>query len=257
MADDKDKAPQPEENDNDAAGRAAEGKDITLDETGTAQRKRDIGSAIILFILAGLAFAMPHLMYGGPSYEHMLLVATDKLDADENFSDTVIYLTQHGMGGAKGLIINRPDEFMPYDEVYDMLGVRYKNTDGGLHSWFGGPVKTDKFTFFHTDDERTKKSEQEGPGLMITHESMAMVQKISSGDGPEESRFLWGYSGWAPEQLETELEQGKWYIIKADNDLIFHEPADEIYALALQRYEEQKSAAENAQDKDPAAPPTQ
>lgn len=256
MAEDKKNDTTPEQDNNDdSAERAAEGKDITLDETAVAQRKRDIGSAIVLFVLAGFAFAMPHLIYGGPSYEHMMLIATDKLDADPNFNETVIYLTQHGMGGAKGLVINRPDDFMPYDEIYDMLGVRYKNTDGGLDTWYGGPVKTDKFTFLHTADERTKKSEDEGPGLMLTHESMAMVRKISSGDGPEKLRFLWGYAGWGPEQLETELEHGKWYIIKADNDLIFHEPADEIYDLALQRYKQQKAAAQDTTEG--PAPPTE
>lgn len=235
--------------------RAAEGADIELDDAAKAQRKRDIGSAILLFILAGIAFSMPHLVYDGPRYEHMLLVATDALDEDENFHNSVIYLTQHNMGGAKGLIINRPDRLMPYEEIYEMLGIRYKNTDGGIHTWYGGPVKPDKFTFFHSDDVRTKKSEEEGPGLMITHESMEMVRRISVGEGPENARFIWGYAGWAPEQLETEMEHGKWVLIPADNELIFHEPAEEIHDLALERYEQEKAAAQNSE----AAPdiPTQ
>lgn len=206
-------------------------------EEAAAQRKRDIASAVVLFGLAAFAFAMPHLLYGGPRYEHMLLVATDKLDGDDMFRDTVIYLTQHGMGGAKGIIVNRPGEVMPYTEIYDLLGIRYKKTDGGILKWNGGPVKADKFTFLHTDDVRTKKSEEEGEGLMITHESMEMVRRISLNEGPEHARFIWGYSGWGPEQLETEMEHGKWYVIKADNDLIFHEPPEEIHEIALKRAE--------------------
>ena len=206
-------------------------------EEQAAQRKRDVISGLFLFALAGMAFAMPHLMYGGPRYEHMLLVATDKLDSDEHFHDTVIYLTQHGIGGAKGMIVNHPDRLMPYDEIYDMLGVRYKNTEGGIEAYNGGPIKPDKFTFLHTDDVRTKKSKKEGDGLMITHESMEMVRRVSTGEGPAHARFIWGYSGWGPEQLETEMQHGKWVVIKADPDLIFHDPPEEIHDMAILKYE--------------------
>ena len=39
-------------------------------------------------------------------------------------------------------------------------------------------------------------------------------------------RLFSGYSGWAPGQLENEIERGGWYSTEASSSLIFGDPMD-------------------------------
>ena len=42
-----------------------------------------------------------------------------------------------------------------------------------------------------------------------------------SGMGPRHLVFALGYAGWAPGQLESEIERGGWYVIDGDTSLVF------------------------------------
>ena len=42
--------------------------------------------------------------------------------------------------------------------------------------------------------------------------------------GRDRLRLFLGYSGWSPNQLESEISQGSWGIVAADPKFVFDEP---------------------------------
>jgi putative transcriptional regulator len=52
---------------------------------------------------------------------------------------------------------------------------------------------------------------------------------------PPNARFVIGYSGWGPGQLEAELEASAWLISDVDPDLIFRIPAERMWETAIRR----------------------
>ena len=151
------------------------------------------------------------------------------------------------MGGAKGVIVNRPDKVMTFEELFELLGVRFKDTEGELLVWNGGPVHADKFGILHTPDVTTRKSKDAGAGLKATDESMNMVSKMAKGAGPEKAKLFWGMSGWGPKKLEGEVARGDWYVIKPDHDLIFADDPATVYDTAMEHYVREQEEKEKQQ----------
>ena len=50
---------------------------------------------------------------------------------------------------------------------------------------------------------------------------LTALSDIARGAGPRKSLFAVGYAGWAPGQLEGEIEQGAWITVPADEALLF------------------------------------
>ncbi len=47
-----------------------------------------------------------------------------------------------------------------------------------------------------------------------------LIARRSSGT-PGRMRLYSGFSGWAPRQLEAEIDRGTWYMVRATEDLLF------------------------------------
>jgi putative transcriptional regulator len=44
-----------------------------------------------------------------------------------------------------------------------------------------------------------------------------------------------GHAGWAPGQLDNEVERGDWHIVPADIDTLFRKPAENMWSELIQR----------------------
>ena len=51
----------------------------------------------------------------------------------------------------------------------------------------------------------------------------------------ERLRVFAGYAGWAPDQLDGELEAGGWFVVDADADDPFFSRPDDLWAEVLRR----------------------
>src|SRR5260370_619186 len=58
---------------------------------------------------------------------------------------------------------------------------------------------------------------------------------IASGSGPKHAILALGYAGWAPGQLENEIQGNGWLHCDADQDLIFGDDVEEKYIRALRK----------------------
>jgi putative transcriptional regulator len=58
---------------------------------------------------------------------------------------------------------------------------------------------------------------------------------VAAGKGPRRLRLVLGYAGWAPGQLEAEMEAGAWIRAAADESLLFDEDYDKKWEKAQAR----------------------
>ena len=99
----------------------------------------------------------------------------------------------------------------------------------------GGPVETGRGFVLHTDDffiENSTLPIDEGVCLTAT---LDILKAIASGNGPANAILALGYAGWAPGQLEQEIQQNGWLHCTADTELIFGTDTAHKYELALRK----------------------
>jgi putative transcriptional regulator len=154
-----------------------------------------------------------------------LLVATSELE-DPRFARTVIYMVRHdARTGAMGLVVNRHLGEVPMAVLLKQSGLPSEGAKGSVRLHVGGPVEATRIVVLHTDDYAAPDTIKVANGVAVTTEP-AILQSIAEGKGPRRARFTVGYAGWAPGQLEAEMEAGYWIVVPADAAIVFDD-ADE------------------------------
>ena len=177
-------------------------------------------SVVLLF--GARAPAAPDAAY---SLSGQLLVATSSLD-DPNFAHTVVYLIQHDQEGAIGLVINRVIATGPLSELLEGFGMAPDNgTQAQIRVHYGGPVEQGEAFILHSSDYRTSDTVLLEDGVALST-SLDVLRDIAEGRGPKHSLFALGYAGWGEGQLETELAQGAWEVVPADEALLFDQQVE-------------------------------
>jgi putative transcriptional regulator len=164
-----------------------------------------------------------------------LLVATPNLHGPA-FAQTIIFIVHHNQEGAFGLVINRPIGTSPIADLLEEAGADAKGVSGEIAVHYGGPVELDYGFVLHSAD-------YEDASTVIVDQRFAMtanteiLRAISGDEGPSQSLFVFGYAGWAPNQLEGELADNAWFVIPADEELVFGADAETKWQRALARRE--------------------
>ena len=161
-----------------------------------------------------------------------LLIAMPQL-RDPNFDRTVVLMIEHRTEGSFGLVINRPTR-TPVGDLLKTIDVDWRGTSNEV-AWSGGPVQPETGWILH---ERVLGLENPGtreilPGLFITSAPEALVELAKH--PPPRVRFLLGYSGWGPSQLERELTETTWVNSDVDADFLFETPPEKMWEAALRR----------------------
>ncbi|HEU4437877.1 MAG TPA: YqgE/AlgH family protein [Methylomirabilota bacterium] len=169
---------------------------------------------------------------GHASLAGQFLVATEQL-GDPRFARTVVYLVRHDATGAQGLVVNRPMREVPLAELLRHLGVDDTGVTGNIRLHYGGPVEPASGWLLHTSEYATEGTERVAPDIALTPLSprSAVLGEIGRGGGPRRYLFALGYAGWAPGQLEGEIDGGAWITVSADAALLF----DDDYARKWER----------------------
>lgn len=170
--------------------------------------------------------AMPHLRPG------RLLVATPELE-DPNFQQSVVLLLAHGDDGSLGVVVNRPGE-LPVTEVLPAL-VRAVSEPATMFA--GGPVQPDGVIGLgRVGPERTDEAVDSLnpiiPGLGVV--DLDQDPDVLAGE-LDELRLFAGHAGWTPGQLDSELEQGGWFVVDAKPGDVFSAEPEELWTRVLRR----------------------
>lgn len=145
------------------------------------------------------------------NYQGLLLVAHPGLK-DPNFQRSVLFLSTHETAlGAFGFVLNRPlgksaSDLLPEHEQQQILEK--------VPVYVGGPVGQDQLSFACLSLDASRAEHRFQPNLSL-EEVATRLQADPNG-----VRAFVGYSGWAAGQLENELEQKAWVLVKPESQAI-------------------------------------
>ncbi len=161
------------------------------------------------------------------------LVATSELQ-DPRFIRTVVYVIHHDADGSMGVVVNRPLQTVPLASLLKDLGLDSQGVTGEVRVYYGGPVEPTRGFVLHTTDYSPEGSEVVQDSIAVTAQP-EILRAIGTGTGPRKSLFALGYAGWAPGQLEAELQAGFWAVVPADEGLLFDEHSSTKWERAMAR----------------------
>lgn len=163
---------------------------------------------------------------GMESLKGQLLISSGGL-YDPNFRHTVVLIGEHNAEGALGVVLNRALD-VTVQEILPPLAHLVPEKDPLFQ---GGPVQP------------------ESPVLLVEalHPGVLDLPVFDSigflvGDVPADiqpsllrSRVYAGYAGWAPGQLEAEMEADSWILDPARVEDVFTENPELLWSRVLQR----------------------
>ncbi len=161
---------------------------------------------------------------------------------DERFARTLIYVCAHSSEGAMGIVVNQPaaninfaDLLVQLEVIPDTDLIQLPRRAGAVQVLKGGPVEPGRGFVLHSSDFFIENSTLPiDDGICLTA-TLDVLKAIANGDGPDSALLALGYAGWAPGQLETEIQENGWLHCSADPDLIFGGDLVHKYERALKK----------------------
>jgi putative transcriptional regulator len=170
-----------------------------------------------------------------------MLIAMPSM-GDERFTRSVIYVCAHSSEGAMGIVVNHPAPNIKFPDLLVQLEVipaveriELPVRAEDVKVLKGGPVETGRGFVLHSADffiENSTLPIDEGICLTAT---LDILKAIARGNGPASAILALGYAGWAPGQLEHEIQENGWLHCAADPELIFGTDTDLKYDMALRK----------------------
>jgi putative transcriptional regulator len=161
---------------------------------------------------------------------------------DERFLRSLIYVCAHSSEGAMGIIVNQPASNINFPDLLVQLEVipaadliQLPPKAGEVKVLKGGPVETGRGFVLHSADFFIENSTLPiDDGICLTA-TLDILKAIARGGGPVSALLALGYAGWAPGQLESEIQENGWLHCSADPELIFGSDTDAKYTRALRK----------------------
>lgn len=185
--------------------------------------------AVALVVALAVAPPAPASDAAAPPPNAALLVAKPSI-IDPNFRHTVVLVTRTPDAETVGVILNRPTS-LAADEVLppELPSAGYRD-----QMYFGGPVlRQVVVALFHS--ERTPPA----PAFHVLKDVYLSMHpdniKMLLGSKQRRYRLFLGFSGWAPGQLENELRADGWYVLPAQEEMLFRHDTAGLWQELLDR----------------------
>ena len=168
-----------------------------------------------------------------------LLIAMPSM-GDPRFSRSVIYVCAHSSEGAMGIVINQRAPNISFAVLLEQLKIVPSEERISLPSalnamdvHLGGPVETGRGFVLHSADYFKAESTLPINDSVCLTATVDILRDIAKGSGPNKALLALGYAGWAPGQLEDEIQSNGWLNCPADPELVFDPAVDRKYDRAL------------------------
>ena len=157
-----------------------------------------------------------------------LIVASPAM-LDPNFHRTVVLLIEHGEEGALGVVLNRATEML----VAEPLPAWHDHAAEPSVVFFGGPVQPSAAICLGRSSTPFRSD-----GWAPVFDSIGTVdlnQAPAEVPGVEEVRVFAGHAGWAPLQLEDEMDEGAWVVCDAQPADVLDPEPDLLWDRVVER----------------------
>jgi putative transcriptional regulator len=161
---------------------------------------------LALLVAAGCAHAQ--------GYSKAVFLIAKPGMSDPNFKESVVLVVQSEGAETTGVIINRPTN----RSLAELLpSQRFESFTDPI--FFGGPVAPQGLFALFQSEKYSGPAVPMLPGVYFA----VLPDSVDAllGKPPPKIRFFSGYSGWAPGQLQGELERGDWLVLDADDTTVF------------------------------------
>ncbi len=175
-----------------------------------------------------------HLLSG------QLLIAMPGM-SDTRFDKSVIYMCAHSEQGAMGLIINKAAPLMRFGDLLAQLDLLPGSPPDctpdmlAMPVLYGGPVEQERGFVLHSSDYLSGEASLSVSNSIAITATIDILRDMASGRGPARSLLALGYSGWAPGQIEDEIQRNGWLTCEADDEIVFRLDFAQRYNAALRK----------------------
>ena len=180
-------------------------------------------------LLFALAAGIPALAQQELPANGLVLVAKPTL-LDPNFAKTVVLVTQTPDASTVGVIINRPSTL----KLADFLPREFATQNYREPVFIGGPVMRPAIVaLFRSETVPEAAAFHVLKNIYLTMHG-ANLKRLLDTPGAK-YRLYAGFSGWAPRQLESEFVREGWFVLPADEALLFRESPDGLWEELVER----------------------
>ena len=193
-------------------------------------------AAICLLLWGSVAAAQGPNGAIGPN--GVFLIAKPEL-LDPNFARTVVLVTQTEDYSTVGVIINRPTT-LKLSEFAAETGLETGKYRDKLY--LGGPVMRNALVaVFQSEAKPAAAAFHVLRKLYVTMHPDNMTALLASTD--RRYRLYAGFSGWAPRQLESEFDREGWFVLPADEEILFRPDTSGLWEEMIERVRALKTRA--------------
>jgi putative transcriptional regulator len=161
--------------------------------------------------------ATPSTRAPSKSLTSILIVAQDPV-SDPNFGGSVVVVMNNLGPAPVGLILNRPmpltvARFFPHLKQLAQVHERM---------YFGGPVEFGTVWYLFRANTAPETAIRVCNGVYVSSDDKLLLKLLARPNPMQGLRLFIGHAGWAPGQLEMEIQGGAWSPRRADADSIFN-----------------------------------
>ena len=202
------------------------------------RRIAGIGTLAAAILVAGASQRQPEVrlaQYGASDTPAVgrVLVASEKL-GDPNFRESVVLIIRFDSEkGTLGLMINRRSK-VPISRIFPDLNVVKADL-----VYLGGPVELATVQALLRSPSKSGDMVHILGDVYATGSKDIIEKSISAGVEPSKFHLYLGYAGWAPGQLEAEMELGAWSVLRTSPNEVFDEDPDSLWTRLSRKAESQ------------------
>jgi len=148
---------------------------------------------------------------------------------DPLFEKSIVYLFEHDIEGAIGLIINKHFNSLKFNLSFKQENFQKQASDKEV--LFGGPVKPETGIVLHENLGENSNSTPLTETLFFSSDKD--ILRIIGTTKNIQHRVVFGHSAWKSGQLENELKNGDWIVNSITNAFIFNNRLETMWNQAI------------------------
>lgn len=150
---------------------------------------------------------------------HLLIASPDL--TNDFFEKTVVLVFQHSEEGAAGVILNKPSHISVGGDLANLGDHANSESVDSLTINIGGPCEGPLIAL-HNSLAFAEVPVIPGVALTVGIDNLKKLLRQKH----QTVRLFSGYSGWASNQLDAEMERGGWFALPARTKYVFGDPVD-------------------------------